>query len=406
MSTLTAQSTPGKAGSDALFPGTVPPPARVWAEIDRSAWRANYRTVASAVAPAVLMPVVKANAYGMGDIETARAFRESGCRFLAVSCMGEGMRLIDQGLSILLLGASLPGEIPEIVRAGLIPSVPDLETAECVSRVAGAQGKCAKIHIKVDTGMGRFGMPVSEARASIREIAGLPNLELHGIFSHFAAAGIRDEVTMGQLHSLAALIRDMESEGIVFRYRHIANSTAIAGIPAASQAPFTMVRSGIDLHGGHLSCTERSYATRPVFNLKARLLAVRHMPQGATVGYGRTYRVSDADGERIGIVSIGYADGYPRYLSNKGTMLVRGRACPITGIVCMDYTMISLRNAEHARPGDEVVVIGRQGESEVPISEVARAAETIPYELMCGLGSRVKRYYIDGKELQERQHTE
>jgi alanine racemase len=157
-----------------------------------------------------------------------------------------------------------------------------------------------------------------------------------------------------------------------------------------------MVRSGIDLQGGHFSAQPCPYATRPVLSLKARLLTVRHMPMGAPIGYNRTYRVSKAAGERIGVVSIGYADGYPRHLSNKGVVLVRGQRCPVVGLVCMDYTMISLENVPDAQVGDDVAVIGQQGDEMVSLAEVARAAETIPYELMCSLGPRVERRYVGG----------
>ena len=190
------------------------------------------------------------------------------------------------------------------------------------------------------------------------------------------------------------LVQDLAAAGLHFNCRHLASSMAVTDIPAACRAPLNMVRCGIDLHCGHLSRLPRAYATRPVFTLKTRLLAVRTLPCGATVGYNRTYTVADPAGERIGVVAIGYADGYPRHLSNQGTMLVRGRRCRVTGIVCMDYTMISLANVPDADVGDEVVVIGTQAGETVSITEVAKAGGTIAYEILCGLGSRVERRYL------------
>lgn len=367
--------------------------ARTWVEIDTAAWRANFHDILEHVKPLEMLPVIKANAYGMGDRETAAAFRDAGARHVAVSCLGEGLRLRELGLDVIILGASLPEEIPPLIEAGIIPAVPDFESAELVSRAALAQGRDARVHIKVDTGMGRFGIPLGEAWETIQRIAALPGIELHGIFSHLAMARRRDAFTLGQINGLASLIHDLERAGIRFTYRHIANSIAIAGVREAHSPPFNMVRSGIDLHGGHTSVTQRPYLARPVMTLKARLIALRTMPYGTAIGYGCTYRVSRHEGERIGVVSIGYADGYPRCLSNKGFMLVRGQRCPVVGLICMDYTMLSLSEVPDAAVGDEVVAMGTQGEAAVPLAEVARAAGTIPYELMCGLGARVQRVY-------------
>jgi len=368
--------------------------AKAWAEIDESAWVDNFTAIQKHVAPLKLMPVVKANAYGMGARRTSSSFRACGATHLAVSCLDEGLELLGVGADILILGASLGDEIPLVVAHGLIPSVQDVSTARALSGAAARAGKRLKIHIKIDSGMGRFGIPLEQARATVAEIAQLPSLDLDGIFSHLAVSRSRDRETQNSVADFAVLIRDLAAQGIRFAYRHVGNSTAIAGLPEVCGDPFNMVRSGIDLQGGHVSALPRPYQTRPVLTLKARLLAVRHMLMGAPVGYGRTYRVTKAAGERIGVVSIGYADGYSRHLSNKGVMLVRGQRCPVTGLVCMDYSMISLESVPDAQVGDEVVVIGRQGNDMVSLAELARAAETIPYELMCGLGPRVERRYV------------
>ena len=387
------------SGHAHIMESSVPAlPSRSWAEIDLSAWRDNFRAVAAAVAPAGVAPVIKANAYGLGARAAGQEFCRAGARFLVVSCIHEALELVDNHTAVLLLGGPLPEEIPCILEAGVSVSVPDLETARLISATARELGCRARVHLKIDTGMGRLGLPLAQARDIIRRIAALPALELEGIYSHFPAALRHDALTLGQVRGLAALIGELEDDGIRFRFRHIANSTATAGLPQATRPPFNMVRCGIDLHGAHLSITPRPYRTRPVLNLKARLLAVRRLPPGTTVSYGRTYRVEHPQGERIGVVTIGYADGYPRCLSNRGQMLVQGDRCRVVGRVCMDYTMVSLENVPAARVGDTVVIIGRQGNETIPLAEVARTAETIPYEIICGLGTRVKRFYTDGHD--------
>jgi alanine racemase len=296
---------------------------------------------------------------------------------------------------LIILGVSLPHEIPPVVANDFIPAVASLDTARLLSTAAQQQGRTVRIHIKVDTGMGRFGLALNGAAATVRAIAELPGLELDGIFSHFPAAGTRDRATLGQVCDLSELIAVLAADGIRFRLRHLANSTAVAAVPEACREPFNMVRAGIDLHGGNLPIRPRPYETEPVLTLRARLLTVRRMPRGATIGYGRTYKVEEPAGERVGVVSIGYADGFPRSLSNKGAALVRGVRCPVLGIVCMDYTMISLRAVPDATAGDEVTLIGSDGPEAIAISDVALAAQTIPYELMCGLGARVQRHYVE-----------
>ncbi len=375
---------------EALCP-TLP---RAWAEIDVGAWEANFRAIAAAVSPATVQAVVKANAYGLGAPEAARAFRRAGCRHLAVANVEEGRELLDLGMQVLLLGAVLPAEVPAVVATGIVPSVPDYAGARRISDAARAVGRRVPVHILVDSGMGRLGIALSGARDEVLRISRLPGILTEGIYTHFPTAGRRDAPTYRQIAEFAGLIRELESAGCVFKWRHMANSAAVAGLPEAYRAPFNMVRPGLDLHGAHLSITPRPYRTRPVFSLKSWLVGIRTLPKGATVGYGRTYTVTRPAGERIGTVAIGYADGYPRSLSNIGSVLVRDRICPVVGMVCMDYTMVSLEDVPDAEIGDEAVVIGNAGPAAVSIAAVARRAGTIPYELMCQVGRRVHRRYV------------
>lgn len=367
---------------------------RVWIECDESAWAHNFRAIRKHVDPCTLIPVLKANAYGLGAEVAATSLARAGAQLFSVSSLYEARQIRGAGVPVLILGGVLPGEIPQILQDGFTSTVADFAMARLLDAEARRVGCRAKIHMKVDTGMGRLGFRGLEAVDAARALTELPGLELEGIYSHFAAAGRRDALTTRQHESLAELIQALADAGITFRFRHIASSAAIAGIAETRHPPFNAVRSGLDLCGAHLSITPRPYTTRPVMTaLKSRLLSVRHLPVGATVGYGRTYTVSRPGGQRIGTVAIGYADGYPRCLSNFGHMLVRGRRCPVVGRICMDYSMVLLDDVPDARSGDEVVVIGRQGEAEVTLNEVARAAETIPYEIISCLGARIERQY-------------
>lgn len=368
--------------------------SRIIAEVDTAAWRSNFKTVCESVAPCVVMPIIKANAYGMGAREMAHTLKQAGAEIVGVSCPSEALELLDLGLKVLILGSVLEEELPLILThpTELLPSIQDYASAKRLNDMAQVLGKKVQVHLAVDTGMGRFGfMPNEDGLEKIGQIAQLSNIELHGIFSHMPRAGQADQYCKEQIQQFRLFIEQLAERGIVFKYRHIGNSTACANYAEAMSEPFNMIRCGIDLHGANIY--ERPYPTLPVLSLKTRLLSVRHLPYMSTIGYGSEYVVPHKSGERIGIVAIGYADGFPRSLYKEGKILVRGKKCPIVGIICMDYTMISLQDVDEAEIGDEAVIIGQQGENEITIAEVARHAKTIPYEVMCGLGDRVEICY-------------
>ncbi len=367
---------------------------RAWAEIDPTAWEANFRTLARFASPATVLAVVKADAYGLGAVPAVRALRRAGAEWFAVAALSEALELTAAGVPperIVLLGPPVPEEIPDLAAAGITAAVSDFETARQISRSAQAQGRAAAVQVLLDTGMGRLGLFPEGAAEEIRRIQRLPGIHIEGLFSHFPDAGAGDAFAREQIRRFRTVLERVQALGIHCPWRHMANSEALVALPETRTRPFNMVRPGLALHGACAPALSVP-GSRPALTVKTRLVGVRRLPAGATVGYGRTYTVPGA-GEAIGTVAIGYADGYPRALSNSGTMLVRGRPCPIVGRVCMDYTMISLRNAPGARCGDEVVVLGRQQDREITVNELAEAAGTIPYELLCRFGARLRRFY-------------
>ncbi len=371
---------------------TDTPSMRLWAEIDTRAWKDNFRALAAAAPGVELVPVIKANAYGLGARQCWQALRAAGAVRAAVATVEEGAELLDLGPRLQLLGVPDASEISGIVELGLAASVPDLRTAGLLSAEAGRQQRQVPVHILVDTGMGRLGLLPAEVGDACRQIMAMPGLEIEGISSHFPASECRDQATLDQIALFAGIIASLEADGIRPRWRHLANSRAVLDLPESLRPPFNMARPGICLHGAEAARPLAAKAElRPVMALKTRLEAVRRLAAGGSVGYGRGYRL-DTD-KLVGTVPLGYADGYPFALGNRGRMLVRGQSCPVIGRVCMDYTMLDLDGVPDAAPGDEVVAIGRQGAAEIRIEEVAAAAQTISYEILCGLGRRVRRVY-------------
>lgn len=364
--------------------------ARVWAEINCRNWLHNLGLFRRQAAPASVVPVVKSDAYGLGARQAVRVFTEGGVERVAVATVEEARDLADMPVEIQFLGVPEKGEIPEIVENGWIGSVGDTVTAQMFSDAAVARNRGVRVHILVDTGMGRLGfLPCETAREAARA-AVLPGVEVEGIYSHFPAAENKDEFAFKQIERMRDLWQNISST-IDIRHCHMANSYAIAALPSSFEPPFTMVRPGIELHGVSDEYKAALSGIKPVVALKSRLIAVRKLPAGSTVGYGRTFRAEND--LLVGTVPVGYADGYPRSLSNAGEVLVRGKRCRVIGSVCMDYIQVALDDAPDAQKDDEVVVAGRQGDEIITLNELAEKAGTITYELLTGLGPRVERRY-------------
>jgi len=371
----------------------TPPPRRVWVEVNLATLCANYRKIADAVAPARVMAVLKANAYGLGAQPIAAALASAGIERFGVAEPYEALPLLPLGLPVQILGSILPEEIPAMVAAGVVLPVTDLQTARLIHAEGERQNRRVKIHFKIDTGMGRLGILMDDALRVVRQAVMLPAIEAEGIYSHFPVAYRAGELfTQRQIDRFLSLLNDLTAEGISIPLRHMANSDAINNFPLAVQSPFNLVRTGINLHGAFDSEGRRLLQLRPVLTLKTRLSAVRRLPAGTTIGYGLTHRL--ARETPVGTISAGYADGLPLALSNRGYVLIRGTPCPILGRISMDYTTISLDQAPDAAVGDEVVCLGGEGPLAISVEDWANLKGTHPYEIICSIGTRVERRHL------------
>jgi alanine racemase len=363
---------------------------RVRLEIDLGTLRRNFERVSERVAPCGVIAVLKANAYGLGVGRIASTLVDAGVAGFAAAELSEALELLPFGCPVQILGAILPEEVAPAVAAGVDIPLPDLATARAVSATAQLQGVEAVCHVVVDTGMGRLGVVAGEVVGAVLEMSRLPGVRLRGIYSHFPMAYRSAEAfTVGQISTMVQILETLERAGVHFEMRHVANSDAINNFPAAHSAPFTHVRTGINLHGSFDLEGKRELDLASVLTLKARLAQVRTLPRGATIGYGLTYRLPRE--MRVGTVAAGYADGLPLALSNRGHLVVRGQPCQILGRVSMDYTTVALDQVPEAQAGDEVFCLGGGGLHEVTVEDWAALKGTHPYEVICGIGSRVER---------------
>jgi alanine racemase len=370
-----------------------------YAEIDREAFRHNLRIIRSVVGPGVkIMAVIKADAYGHGALALAPAALEAGADVLGVAVLEEGMELRASGITapILILTGLFPDEIEDFLKHDLATTLSRPEFARELSRQAGQAGKTARVHLKIDTGMGRLGLQPDGFYLLASQIASDPHLRLEGISTQFSSADEADaEFTRQQLACFHRVLGDLKARGIRVPLVHAANSAATLKFP---EAHFDMVRPGIILYGalpspgvgplaGTLSHAGKGFL--PVMHWKTRVLQVSSMPAGAALSYGRRF-VTERE-SRIAALPIGYADGLHRGLSNKMSVLVRGQRARQVGRICMDLTLIDVTDIPGVEEGDEVVLFGRQGDALLPVDEMAAHADTLGYEILCHVGKRVPR---------------
>lgn len=361
---------------------------RVSLEINLDKIRDNFTCIKEAVAPLAVMPVLKANAYGLGVRPIAESLKAEGAACFGVAELREALAIKDLGLPVQIIGSVVHDEIPVAVENDIILPITDFETAEVISKEAVAQGKAVNCHILIDTGMGRLGILLKDAERVIRNIVTLPGLVCNGVYSHFPFAYGDYDFSTHQVTAFKSLLAVLAQSSITFDHVHMANSDGVHNIESALSAPFTMVRTGINLYGCFDLEGRKTLPLKEVLTLKSRLVGIREMPWGASLGYGRTCTLNKST--RVGTVSIGYADGMPLSLSNSGKVLVRGKACNILGRVSMDYITIALDDVPEARLGDDVICLG----DSITVADWAQAKGTITYEIICSFGNRVKRSYI------------
>lgn len=364
-----------------------------WAEIDLDAIRHNVRQIRLLIGDRVeLLAVVKANAYGHGAQPVAEAVVAAGANRLGVAIVDEGIQLRWGGIKvpILVFGYVPAWQVEEVVSEELIITVNNWQTAQAVSARAEALGREATVHVKVDTGLGRYGLLPDEVLSFVRQLLTLPKLRLEGLWTHFATADENDmEYTRRQLAVYQDTLKSLNEAGIAIPCGHVANSAATLEMP---ETHLDMVRCGIAIYGPSTSLKGGSGVTlRPAMSLKARVARATELPTGSSVSYGRKF-VADRP-TRVALVPFGYADGFDRGLSSIGWVLVRGHRAPVIGRVCMDQFVINVQDAPGVSQDDEVVLIGRQGAEEITADEVASAAGTIMEEILCRVSSRVPRIY-------------
>ena len=368
--------------------------ARTWAEIDLGAMAHNYRAL-KALTPAGcgFLGLVKADAYGHGAVPVAEKLQELGADMLAVACAAEGEELRRGGivLPILCLGQTDPALAQDLLDWNITQTVEDLESAQALSRVALAAGKRLRVHLKVDTGMGRLGFLWGDgengsALEKMTALCALPGLEVEGMFTHFAAADEDETYTAAQLRRFLEAKKALEDRGLHFAIYHCGASAAVLHY---GQSHMDMIRPGIALYGFPPAPGIEAPGLIPVMTLKSRVAAVRPMPAGSPISYGCT-AVLERD-SRVAVLPVGYGDGLPRSLSNKLQVQIGDRLCPVLGRICMDMCMVDVTDLPDVAPGDVARIYGPG----LP-QRAADQAETIVYELLCQLSRRVPRIYLDG----------
>ncbi len=369
---------------------------RVEADVDLGAISENIRNIKDFVKDTPVLAVVKADAYGHGILEVSRALVENGADFLGVAVFDEAKCIHDSGIKtpILILGAVCDDEIFGAVQYDVRLTVFDVETAKKISDAAVRLKKTARIHIKIDTGMSRIGLcPESpDTIREILEIGSLPGISIEGIFSHLSKADEKDRsYTDFQFSRFITLCETLKKRGVSIPIRHICNS---AGILCFPEYHLDMVRSGIITYGHYPSdaVPQNTLRLRPAMAFKSRVVSIREMERGTLVGYGGTF--CTAKKTKIATISVGYADGYFRSLSNKGEVCICNHRCKVAGNVCMDQLMADITGYDDIKIGDTVILFGKCGNNSITVEEVAQKAGTINYEILCAVSKRVPRVYI------------
>ncbi len=354
-----------------------------WIEIDLDAIAQNVRNIKKLIGEKKeLMAVVKGNGYGHDILEISSIVLKNGATRLAVARLEEGIFLRKAGIAvpILVLGLTLEQQVKLLVSYNITPTVCKYETIEKLSKFAVKEDKTVKVHIKVDTGMGRIGIFPNHVLDFVKKVKAFKNIEIEGIFTHFSVADEKDKAyTEAQFKKFMEVLTILEKEGIKIPVKHVGNSATLLDFP---HMWLDLVRPGISIYGLYPSTeVQKTVKLIPAHSFKTRIIFLKELPVGECISYGRTYTTTKRR-TKVASLPVGYADGYNRLLSNQGEVLVRGRRFLIIGRVCMDQTMIDVTNLPQVEVGDEVVLWGRQGQEEITVEEIAEKIGSINYEIV------------------------
>jgi len=366
-----------------------------YVEIDLKALEHNFFQVKRIIGKNVkVLATVKSDAYGHGMIQVSKRLQSLGCDYFGVGSIDEGIILRREGIikPILILSAVLTDRIKPIIDLDLIQSISTKELAIRLNEEAKRKKKKAFVHIKVDTGMGRYGVGYKEAYDFIKEISKLKSISIEGVYTHFPKADMDSKFTYHQIRLFENLIQRLKRNKIDIRFYHTANSL---GLALFKKSHFNLVRPGLILYGLSTLKKETREKIRmpllPVLSLKTKIVYLKEVEKGRGISYGHTYITKKKT--NIATLPIGYADGYFRSLSNKGFILIKGKRFRISGTICMDSLMVDV-DKNNFKIGQDVVLIGRQDNEAITVEELAKISKTIPYEIVCSIGSRLPRVYI------------
>lgn len=366
-----------------------------WLEIDLSALENNYKLIRSKInKDTKIAAVVKANAYGHGAVRVAQKLSQLGTEYFCVGSPDEGIELRKAGIKepILVLAEVLKSQYDDIIKGDLIQTAACRETLSALNEAGTKAQKKIKVHLKVDTGMGRIGFFPEELVEIYHLARELENIKIEGIFSHLARADESNkEFSFKQMQRFNSALEKIKNAGFQLPLLHIANSAAVIDLEKTS---LDLVRPGIMIYGLLPSADlNKGVNLKPLLTFKTKIVQLRKLDAGSAVSYGSTYKTQAE--EKLAVLPIGYKDGYPRLLSNQGEVLIKGQRAPIRGRVCMGQTIVSVDQIENVEVGDEVVLIGKQGNEEISTFEIAEMCGTINYEIVCNLSERLEKVFLE-----------
>ncbi|MBU2540644.1 MAG: alanine racemase [Candidatus Omnitrophica bacterium] len=367
-------------------------PPLVWADIELSSIARNYSCLKRTIGrKGKIMAVVKADAYGHGLIPVSLCLSRLGADYLAVASLDEALSLRETGIkkAILVINTVADNQLQYLIKHDITATISSLRQAKILNGLAAAFNKNIKVHIEIDTGMGRCGIWYKHASKTVKDIVSLGRIDAEGIFTHFPCADSDISFTKKQITNFKNLLEELKAAGIYFKLIHTANS---AGIVNFAPDYCNMVRPGLMLYGASWDKKLRKkLKLEPAMSFKTRIVFLKKVSKGRSISYGRTYIAKSP--RIIATIAAGYADGYNRLLSERGEVLIRGKRARVIGRVCMDSTMVDVTSIKAAKVGDEVVLFGRKGKHLLAVEEIAYLCKTIPYEIFCSVSKRVRRFY-------------